>query len=428
MSFLPSPPLSPPLSATSVLTPFLCSAIGAAISVVVLIWLARTSDPIIETILTFTAAYIIYLTADGVVGASGVLAIVTASLILADLGQLNVTGEGRRVAAAFWECVEYLANSLIFFLAGSIIGAQLAQAELSGADIGWSLVLYLFVVAIRAVVIALSFPLLRMNGKVSWKDAVVLWWGGLRGAVGLALALSLDEYGQRGLIDPQVTSTFLLMTSTIATTTLIVNGPTTRLLMQQMGMLRGAIKEEDQLYKACKQHLYNAGNEFFAKLPPSSFDTASFDDLFGYLKGKSVFKRSEARKGFDLRVEKCWQDLHSAKFEELERAQTVIEIRVARNRIILDLGKHYLLAVKSEYSQLRDKERISQQSALTLMSGIDQALDDFQKDLADATLSAQDAFGKFSQWVGLSPSSFCSLVFSDTHTHTLSLLEFAVQD
>ena len=93
--------------------------------------------------------------------------------------------------------------------------------------------LYLFVLLIRAVIIGLAFPYMsRTAYKWTWKEAVVLWWGGLRGAVGLSLALSLQETAERGMqtastdddIDQFVANRFLAYTSIITIMTLVLHG------------------------------------------------------------------------------------------------------------------------------------------------------------------------------------------------------------
>ena len=49
--------------------------------------------------------------------------------------------------------------------------------------------------AIRLVVIILLYPILRRTGYgINWKTALVMLWGGLRGAVGLALALGIIHH------------------------------------------------------------------------------------------------------------------------------------------------------------------------------------------------------------------------------------------
>ena len=56
------------------------------------------------------------------------------------------------------------------------------------------LAIYPIVLLTRGLAIVAFFPLLRRWGtSATWKDAVVMWWGGLRGSVGLALALAIQH-------------------------------------------------------------------------------------------------------------------------------------------------------------------------------------------------------------------------------------------
>lgn len=93
----------------------------------------------------------------------------------------------------FWQFVDWIANTLIFFLTGLIIALELAQYDrnvISAADWGWAVVLWLFLLLIRTFVTLLFAPLLRRGDYgMSWRDLVVLSWAGLRGAVGLTLSL-----------------------------------------------------------------------------------------------------------------------------------------------------------------------------------------------------------------------------------------------
>ena len=253
-------------------------AIGAAFAIAALFWLARTRDPIVETVIILCVAYLSYITADGVALSSGVLAVVTGALILADLGRLSVTGEGEVMTKHTWHVIEYIANSLVFFLAGTIMGYHAAgpnpgmggRAYVGAYSVAWGLVLYLFVLLIRAVIIGLAFPYMsRTAYKWTWKEAVVLWWGGLRGAVGLSLALSLQETAERGSrtasttddIDQFVANRFLAYTSIITIMTLVLHGPTTKPLMKFINILDE--EKEVELNILMRQHLHHETIEYW---------------------------------------------------------------------------------------------------------------------------------------------------------------------
>merc|ERR1719254_53548 len=57
-------------------------------------------------------------------------------------------------------------------------------------DLGMVLIVYVASQAVRGVVILVCYPFLKCAGPpFSWKDAVFTWWGGLKGAVGLSIAM-----------------------------------------------------------------------------------------------------------------------------------------------------------------------------------------------------------------------------------------------
>ena len=93
----------------------------------------RTADHLVETALTVVAAYGSFLVADHL-GVSGVLATVSAGLLMGNLGVLKTTEEslltaqGRDFVLAFWEFAAFIANSIIFLL----IGLTVARIPFNG--------------------------------------------------------------------------------------------------------------------------------------------------------------------------------------------------------------------------------------------------------------------------------------------------------
>lgn len=97
-----------------------------------------------------------------------------------------------------WHAIEYIGNTLIFLLAGMITGKEWYSGNYSGgghlghlgpADLGYLCLMFLAMTLVRGVMILLFYPCLkRMGYSTNPKDAFFMTWGGLRGAVGLALA------------------------------------------------------------------------------------------------------------------------------------------------------------------------------------------------------------------------------------------------
>jgi CPA1 family monovalent cation:H+ antiporter len=148
--------------------------------------IGRIDDPLVETTLTTVLAYGAFLTAE-FLHTSGVLAVVAAGLVNGNVGPRGMSATTRVVVFNFWEYAAFLANSLIFLLIGLVIDLDiLFQNWLA---IGWAI---LAVLAARAVGIY-SFSVFGREISLKWKH--VLYWGGLRGAIVLALALSLPNQG-----------------------------------------------------------------------------------------------------------------------------------------------------------------------------------------------------------------------------------------
>jgi CPA1 family monovalent cation:H+ antiporter len=181
---------------------FLWVALGGTLVGLVLGWLvsrliARIDDYLIETTLTTVLAFGSYLIAEQM-HISGVLAVVAAGLVNGNLGPQGMSPTTRIVLFNFWEYFAFLANSLVFLL----IGLQVNIPELIDS---WQFILWaiLAVLVARAVVVyGLSWISKRLAEPIPFSWQHVLNWGGLRGAVCLALALSLPASlgGDRDLL------------------------------------------------------------------------------------------------------------------------------------------------------------------------------------------------------------------------------------
>jgi CPA1 family monovalent cation:H+ antiporter len=141
--------------------------------------------------ITFTtvAAYGAFMLAEHF-GWSGVLATITAGLVMSNFKPLGVLSEsGKGAVQAFWEYAAFVANSLIFLLIGMHEAHQNFMAIWLSAVIAIALVTLGRAVAIYPCCLLVS----RSTLRVAWKHQHVLFWGGLRGAVALALALGLPD-------------------------------------------------------------------------------------------------------------------------------------------------------------------------------------------------------------------------------------------
>merc|ERR1712232_993784 len=158
----------------------------------------RTShdDSTIQIFIAFTTAYMSFFTAEYWCHVSGVLTCVTAGVLISAFASPRFANP--EVMEAFWHVIENVGNTVIFLLAGLIIGYSIHDGflrhELGGNDVIMLLLLFLTVNAARYVMVFFFYPIVSRTGYgLDLPSAVVLGFGGIHGAVGLALAMVIFE-------------------------------------------------------------------------------------------------------------------------------------------------------------------------------------------------------------------------------------------
>jgi CPA1 family monovalent cation:H+ antiporter len=158
--------------------------IGFAIS-----YLTQRFDlPLVEQSLTLVAAYGAYLLAEKL-GGSGVIATVTTGLILGNFGsRIGMNPRTRVIVSEFWEFLSFFVNSIVFLL----IGDQVRFIELGENWQAIALTILAMMISRAVFIYGLGWLSNRFaNSNLTVPEQTVLWWGGLRGSVSIALALSV---------------------------------------------------------------------------------------------------------------------------------------------------------------------------------------------------------------------------------------------
>lgn len=163
--------------------------IGAACAGIVLWLTSTTDDHLVELALSTVLAYGSFLIAEDF-HASGVLSTLTAGILIGNFGLPTAySDKGRAFIMDFWEFIAFIANSVIFFLIGV---REAHQNFLNSLNV--VLIAVLVVTLGRALAIyPLSLVFNRSKLKLEKNHQHILFWGGLRGALALALALGLPE-------------------------------------------------------------------------------------------------------------------------------------------------------------------------------------------------------------------------------------------
>lgn len=172
-------------------------AIGAGIALAILLIAGRTDDHLVEVTLTTTVSWGTFLVAEHL-GASGVFATLAAGLVVGNLGWRGaISDAGRQHVLDFWAFAAFLANSCLFL----VIGSHEAHQPIALVSTALAAAITLTLVGRAAAVYPLVALFARSRLRLPATYQHVLVWGGLRGAVGLALALAVPAtVAERGEI------------------------------------------------------------------------------------------------------------------------------------------------------------------------------------------------------------------------------------
>jgi CPA1 family monovalent cation:H+ antiporter len=202
--------------------------------------IANIDDYLIETTLTTVLAYGSYLGAEQL-HFSGVLAVVAAGLVNGNLGPEGMSPTTRIVLFNFWEYLAFLVNSLVFLLIG--LQVDIPALITSYREILWAV--GAVIVARIVVVYGLGWLVNRVGEPVSLRWKTVLAWGGLRGALSLALALSLPvSFGS---------DRFLLLTMAFGVVlfTLLIQATSMQTIVRKLGIIiRSPVQIEFEMRQA----------------------------------------------------------------------------------------------------------------------------------------------------------------------------------
>ncbi|ARI77705.1 cation:proton antiporter [Halobacillus mangrovi] len=155
---------------------------------------------------------------------SGVIAVVVAGFVFGDYGaKIGMSNETRTNINTFWDVITLIANSLIFLM----VGLEIRNIDFAG-NWGYIALAILIVLIGRTIALYISTGWIK---ELNSRERVLLNWGGLRGSLSIALALSLPmEFEGREQV--------LLFTFSVVLFSLIVQGLTIKPLIQKLGITK----------------------------------------------------------------------------------------------------------------------------------------------------------------------------------------------
>jgi CPA1 family monovalent cation:H+ antiporter len=188
-----------------------------------------------EVTLSVALPYAVYLLGE-IVDVSGVVAVATAGLTAGAIARVRLAPENWQYLEQVWEQMGFWASSLIFITASADVPRLLGG--LHAGDLWLLLIALTAALLSRAAVLFGVFPLLSALGlsqPVSAAYNFAIAWGGLRGAVTLALALSVTE---NEALPPGVRDRIAVLATGFVLFTLLVNGLSLRPLMRLLHLDR----------------------------------------------------------------------------------------------------------------------------------------------------------------------------------------------
>jgi monovalent cation/hydrogen antiporter len=227
------------VTASDVVVDFVVKAAGGIAIGLAAGWLfgrlrGATREPSIDLVLSILTPFVAYVPAERI-HVSGVLAVVTAGVVIGSRSQELAEATARLRTLAFWQSADFLLNSLLFLL----IGLQLVDL-VEGVDdkelveVAWeALVVAVVVLGVRLAWMFAVPAVARMRivprEPTGLPERLLLGWCGMRGGVSLAAALAIPaSVGERELL--------ILVAYGVVLVTLVLPGLTLAPLIRALGL------------------------------------------------------------------------------------------------------------------------------------------------------------------------------------------------
>lgn len=229
----------------------MCIGVAFGIGAVGVLYLLRNrlsgEDGVAQVVLSISCSYITYFVSE-LAGCSGIIGVLFLGITVKAFGENLINNP--HLMHHFWEITEWLLNTLLFTLAGCVFGGMLVDSNsdtieteriFEPRDWGYLFALFFLLQAIRFFLIFAFYPLISNIGiGTSWQEALFQSYSGLRGAVGIALALSLTaevyDITQDAVYRDNSAKAFFLVGG-VAMLTLIVNAPTCGPILKALGLV-----------------------------------------------------------------------------------------------------------------------------------------------------------------------------------------------
>jgi CPA1 family monovalent cation:H+ antiporter len=285
-------------------------------------------------IMSIVVAYASFTLAEHTLHVSGVMAVVAAAITLGALWVTRISQAATHVVKETWEVIALVSNSLLFLLVGLSVNIASILARIDMIAIA-----VIFVLLARAATIYTLVPTtIRYFSlpHVTLGERHIMWWGGLKGGLAIAIVLSIPEDlpGRDLLLD---------LTLGVVMFSLLINAPTIRPLIQKLGIDKLTDDELSEL----KTGLTHAGEK-----------SSSILDLF--------YKTGLVSRKTEQTIRKKTEQVFSSDAPAIAKEQSTRHLHIIALKAEFDELKHlHEIGLIEHYTYLdirnniqRDRERI----------------------------------------------------------------------
>jgi CPA1 family monovalent cation:H+ antiporter len=293
--------------------------------------------------------YFVYVVTETIIGASGVIAVVTAGVTLNMVGQRSIHPKTWSSLKELWGVLAYWSNSLIILLATFFVPIFLYSATWSDAVLIGLVVVVAFIARIMTLFLLLpGLSALKMSPVVGHDFKCAILWGGLRGAVTLALVLSVVENPQ---ISEEVKRTVGILATGFTLFTLIFQGTTLRKAIDILGLTK-------------LNHLDNALSKQVIAVSLQSV-REDVEDLTSRYDLSSSIVRQEA-KSFGLRLQTSVQEAEDCvALKDKEKITLgLISLAASEKQVILKLISKGIISKRISHTMILNSDRLFEASRL----------------------------------------------------------------
>ncbi|KAK3275350.1 Son of sevenless 1, variant 3 [Cymbomonas tetramitiformis] len=373
--------------------PFVGPLIGVAFGWATLQWLGYVyNDALVDISLTLISCYLTFFVSE-LAGSSGVLSVVAFGAYLSAYGKpyFSCKKEVEETLHHFWAMMTYIANTIIFILAGLIVGShsKAFSEDLKGTDALWLFVLYIYLIVTRFLTIGVLFPWLQRIGySLDYANASIMAWGGLRGAVGLALGMIVYEEPAFSSRDQMLV---IFHVGGIVILTLLINGSTTGTLLHYLGLDVGAANKQEVLASVHAEMSDMVLTTYLDTFCDSTLGTADYTQVKQYVSALSrdLNEETKARISFFGKQAAGKQMSTSKPQDPRKKPEGKVQGKLTKVKSVIsvekvdDVRKRYLEIVKQGYWEMLEHGQLRKKMALLLVETVDKALDHRHESIRD---------------------------------------------